>query len=705
MSTLLCPLITDSYISATNFDKFFTAKDIREIENFEKREQAESNDMKRACNANLFFGFFFDGTCNNYELAAKTGDQSNVARMYDIFPGRGVPKVLDGVIWKYRPERYNNFFRVYIPGVSSPFAQVNDSGRGWMKTMGGSMGYKGCDRIIWALIQAINNINRYFHGQPLVQPQEATMLATSFSLSREARAVMAKKEMPAVSGKEKHVIGPRLHFEKLIRRLHASVSLHWTKNGAPPAKKDPGIVKSIHISVFGFSRGATQARAFTNWLDSLCRLDALVRGEGTSSLGGFPVEFDFLGIFDTVASVGAGNTLGNVPGFKGANGHGSWADAEDSLRIPGCVKRCVHLVAGHELRRSFPSDSIAVGSILPASASEIVFPGVHSDVGGGYEPRQQGKGTDPTGADMLSRVPLLFMYKQARLAGVPLKLELADEVAQNKFKITSKTIEDFNSYLSACKKRSGSLTDIVREQAILQMAWRYWRREGGQAPLHKIPSFLRAKNFDKSDLFSANREYNDELRDFEKSIRKRGKEAPRKQSAGFGNEVPSEWEEIACYWPFKTPSPEVANFFDEYVHDSRSAFKLYGQANEAEAVKALQEWSQELRVAKLEHSKTSYSTLARIIAPSPPNYGMNPNERIAAEAYDKTRMVPVYITEGREPYVGGEAGYLRFRKIYGGSDSVLLSNWRPADVDKNKTLAALNDIAPDGTQDSPSKAA
>ena len=704
MSTLLCRPIPYSYTDSTNIQKFFNGEENRRIEKLQEREQAPINNIGKACSANLFFGFFFDGTRNNYELAARTGDQSNVARLYDIFPGRGVPKVLEDVVWKHRPERYNNFFRVYIPGVASPFDQVNDSGQGWMKTLGGAMGYKGGDRIIWALLQAINNVNRYFHGQSLVPPEEATILANSLFLSRETRAMMSRREVPKVEAKEKYLIEPRIQFEKLIRRLHASVSQHWTKNGKPPPKKDPGIVNRIHISIFGFSRGATQARAFANWLDSLCRLDAMVRGQGTSSLGGFPVEFDFLGLFDTVASVGTGNTLGNLRVFKDADGHGAWADAEDSLRIPACVEQCVHLVAAHELRRSFPSDSIAVGSALPAGASEIVFPGVHSDVGGGYEPKQQGKGQDPTGADMLCRIPLLFMYKQARLAGVPLKLELADKGAQSKFSLAVQTIEDFNAYLSACKKKSGSLTDIIREQAILQMEWRYWRRERGQAPLHKIPSFLRATNFDKSDLVSANREYNDELRDFEKFIMNRGNQAPRKQAPGFDNEVANEWEEIARYWPLKKPEPEVAYFFDEHVHDSRSAFKLYGQENEAEAVAVLREWSRELRIAKVEYDKYLKSTFAWPKS-GPPNYGMNPNERMAAEKYDETRSVPVYINEGREPYVGGEAGYFRFRKIYGGSDRVLLSDWNPADLNRNKALANLDNQVRDGTQDSPPKAA
>lgn len=159
MSTSLCPPIAESYAKATNFEKFFNEKESKKIDILEQREQSKGNDIEKACNANLFFGFFFDGTRNNYELAADSGDQSNVARMYDIFPGRGVPKVLDGVVWKHRPERYNHFFRVYTPGVASPFGQVNDTGKGWVKTLGGAMGYKGGDRIVWALIQAINNVN------------------------------------------------------------------------------------------------------------------------------------------------------------------------------------------------------------------------------------------------------------------------------------------------------------------------------------------------------------------------------------------------------------------------------------------------------------------------------------------------------------------------------------------------------------------
>ena len=96
-------------------------------------------------------------------------------------------------------------------------------------------------------------------------------------------------------------------------------------------------------------------------------------------------------MFDTVASVGlAASALI-------ADGHQAWADADDSLRIPLEPVQCLHLVSGHEARRSFPLDSVLYRGELPPNCTEIVFPGVHSDIGGGYPPFDQGRGKDPWG--------------------------------------------------------------------------------------------------------------------------------------------------------------------------------------------------------------------------------------------------------------------------------------------------------------------
>ncbi|KAG1085887.1 hypothetical protein G6F57_019154 [Rhizopus arrhizus] len=82
------------------------------------------------------------------------------------------------------------------------------------------------------------------------------------------------------------------------------------------------------------------------------------------------------------------------------DGHGGWATAED-LRIPADVRRCVHMVAAHEVRGSFPVDLVD-----GANCEQIIYPGVHSDVGGGYTPgnRRSVRGLPET-APALQRVP------------------------------------------------------------------------------------------------------------------------------------------------------------------------------------------------------------------------------------------------------------------------------------------------------------
>lgn len=150
---------------------FFDEIQFRLLKTYAKREQSLPASPLESCRWNLFFGFFFDGTRNNYKKAEATNGSSNVARLYDCFPGQSVKGVLPNTAdWKYNPGQFENFFRVYMPGVASPFADVNDTGEGMDKTRGAAMGAKGNDRIFWALIQAIDNVNRYFLGWPLVSP-------------------------------------------------------------------------------------------------------------------------------------------------------------------------------------------------------------------------------------------------------------------------------------------------------------------------------------------------------------------------------------------------------------------------------------------------------------------------------------------------------------------------------------------------------
>ncbi|EPX57392.1 hypothetical protein D187_007146 [Cystobacter fuscus DSM 2262] len=207
--------------------------------------------------------------------------------------------------------------------------------------------------------------------------------------------------------------------------------------------------QTIHLALFGFSRGAALARAFALRIAKNCQRRGdgtwrLVLGQRTS-----PVRLYFMGLFDSVASVGLpmginnvgsmvgglGSTglamahrnykdleniaFGSAPGADpapgGFNGHMEWAG---DLRIPELVEDCLHMVAAHEIRNSFPVDSVLQGQSYPSNCREMVYPGAHSDVGGGYRVGEGGRSRS-TGA-LLSMIPLRVMRAQAIHAGVPL---------------------------------------------------------------------------------------------------------------------------------------------------------------------------------------------------------------------------------------------------------------------------------------------
>ncbi|WP_420473114.1 T6SS phospholipase effector Tle1-like catalytic domain-containing protein [Noviherbaspirillum sp. ST9] len=662
--------------------RFFSGDDETTLRALQLRESPPFGNPSASCDTNLFFGFFHDGTRNNYgaSLKAKNHTQSNIARLYSCFPGRSVPGVIPAEpMWGHAPDQFTHFFRVYTPGVGSAFDLVDDSGEGKDETLGAAMAYKGEPRIIWTLLQAMNNLHRYFHKDaPLITADEARQLYRKIILTRTTLQRMADRppaQFDESNPREDFVA--RQELTTLLERLHKAIAYHMPdKDGRKPRNTDPGVVKQIYISVFGFSRGAAAGRAFANWLVALCKLDAELLGKSGTTLGGFPVNFDFLGLFDTVSSVGLANTLNT------ADGHWGWADAEVSLRVPKEFIQCLHLVSGHEIRRSFPLDSISYKGLLESGRTEVVYPGVHSDVGGGYLPMEQGKGKDGTGKDHLSRLPLAHMYRAARLAGVPLKLELVTQQSvKDDFKINPSTLAAFNQYVSHAKVTSGPLTYIMREQCKFQMLWRHLRRQGGASPLEDTQSYKDALQVDKNDLRGANAEFTDEIAEFERwrdgflnpapdewdphgraQMQRKPAEIAR-PAPGFKNRREGEWEEIARFWGIETLPEEVAEFFDRFVHDSRAWFKLTGTES-ADVEKELRKLVQKMKSfdenARYEHQ------------PDP----LTPEEREWAMEYAATGQVPDMKTGGREPAWFGQAGYLRYRKVYAGGDRMLISEHR-----------------------------
>lgn len=137
-------------------------------------------------------------------------------------------------------------------------------------------------------------------------------------------------------------------------------------------------IEKIQFDVFGFSRGAAAARHFVNRVrndDKAIRL-AIAKGLGGRNHHGKPAgETRFLGLFDTVCAVGTVSNLFDV--HNGVN-----PGVELDLP-PGIAQKAFQITAMHECRYNFSLNSIR------ESWPELALPGVHSDIGGGYNPREK----------------------------------------------------------------------------------------------------------------------------------------------------------------------------------------------------------------------------------------------------------------------------------------------------------------------------
>lgn len=125
------------------------------------------------------------------------------------------------------------------------------------------------------------------------------------------------------------------------------------------------------LFVFGFSRGAAIARKF------ISRLDRFLPDAAAQT---HPIRF--LGVFDTVASIG-------VPNLDDDDKPKSDVVFEDN-RVSDHIQEALHLVAMDERRVAFQPTLVNAERADPADPTsawrtrEIWFPGAHADIGGGF---------------------------------------------------------------------------------------------------------------------------------------------------------------------------------------------------------------------------------------------------------------------------------------------------------------------------------
>lgn len=498
-----------------------------------------------SCEKNINVGVFFDGTGNNRDIDRGDYKHSNIVRLWD----------------SYSDEVMQGYFRVYVPGVGTPCNDLREKGS---SLLGNGFATGSEARVLYGLLMLYNAIHRAaFNGALLISMSQITALCcnnkdpSGYVDTTEIMKLGLKRGLLA-SGESEEI-----ERQKILASLAASLQFLLSKSKIK--------IKECFLDVFGFSRGAAQARVFCSWLSSL-----LIGGK----LAGVVIHIRFLGIMDTVASAGFWASTTD-------SGHGGWANPV-YLRIPSTVRNCVHMVAMHELRKNFPLDSVTVNGKMPANCREFAYPGAHSDVGGGYVPGALGVsvGKDILQSDALklSQITLGHMFDCAVAAGVPLNKERgnAGKGKYDQFAVAPSLQAAFLQFLDLATVKARP----VREWLQPYLNWR-WDRRLTYASLGHVRS---ASGSDRALLM----QYNNYLLEDIALLERAEKRMASKGITSFVNLLGSASFEgqkdhvklttmdldalPILQLARKTPSTECMRFntmFDGFVHDSLAGFDIH----------------------------------------------------------------------------------------------------------------------------------
>jgi hypothetical protein len=354
---------------------------------------------------------FFDGTGNNWAADKDTRSWSNVGRIYDA-----AVKSPDKAIYP-----------IYVSGVGTKY---NGKAGNWLSSAG-----------VW---------------------MEDTLGGMGFGAGGSRRLGRGDAEVNDTLA-QVLIANAKARGGELEAYANASTSKGFTELNAALGKHR--LIKVINMSFYGFSRGAALARAFSNRVIGKCKK----QGDGLA-YEGYEMRFNFLGVFDTVASFGVPSQNVRLP-FE-----------ERELIVSPYVKRCVHYVAAHEVRFSFPVDLIRKNGKLAGEWREDVYPGVHSDVGGGYEPDAQGIDNN------YSRIPMRDMMRESVASGVrilPYKQiqKTKATLFEERFECHEHTEAAYRQYMAACGAMSGTVENqMKRHLEVFYSANGTMHRKGIETP-------------------------------------------------------------------------------------------------------------------------------------------------------------------------------------------------------------------------------
>ncbi|MBB5202704.1 phospholipase effector Tle1 domain-containing protein, partial [Glaciimonas immobilis] len=194
------------------------------------------------CQQYINIGVFFDGTDNNRIRDEPLKSHTNIVKLFNAH------KSADGKGWLKVPGHY----RIYVPGLGTRFPE----NREWRETMEGkAFGKGGQARILFALLEVYNSVYNAFNSDaPLFNNKDIAAKLQQYTQDIDTGDPLRDAHAPRPDR--------RSWFDPLSKKLDTALREARTKRPLPQ-------IPLISLSVFGFSRGATLARAFCYWFNDL----------------------------------------------------------------------------------------------------------------------------------------------------------------------------------------------------------------------------------------------------------------------------------------------------------------------------------------------------------------------------------------------------------------------------------------------------
>jgi hypothetical protein len=218
---------------------------------------------------------------------------------------------------------------------------------------------------------------------------------------------------------------------------------------------------------------------------------------------------------------------------------------------------------------------------------QIAYPGMHSDVGGGYLPTEQGK------SGQLSQIPLNDMYYEALKAGVPLLSR--DEIngrpaLKEQFDIPTDLLAAYKAYWSDSRVNTNAsgnegVLDVIHQHTRQYLQWR--KALPAKVDLENRDFYSQAEIDDRDRLKEAQNGLAEQVNALRATL-----QSPLKTAGtdAFLNLL-SPAAAAKYTWEHRPASSEtrelfsaaisnaqvpigVQRLFDRYLHDSRAGFRI-----------------------------------------------------------------------------------------------------------------------------------